>query len=363
MELKTYQREVIEDLKQYLGLLCKLRDYAEAYTRFWEEKGYSVGLDGIRVYQDILPGVPTVCFKVPTGGGKTFLACNAVKPIFDALPNKAHVVVWLVPSDAILAQTMKSLRNPEHPYRQCLNACYGSRVAVYSKQQLLEGENFNMATVREQLSVLVLSYDSFRGRKESLKSKQENSNLLSFAQALGTPAHPLPDTDETALVQVINQLSPLVIVDESHHARSKLSKEMLQNFNPCFVLDLTATPREESNIISYTDAIRLKQENMVKLPVIVYNRNSIEEVIADAKDLRDRLEQEADGQAAEGGMPIRPIVLFQAQPRGKEDNTTFAKIKSKLVSFGIPEQQIAIKTADINELKNEDLMAPGCPIR
>lgn len=363
MELKTYQREVIEDLKQYLGLLCKLRDYAEAYTRFWEEKGYSVGLDGIRVYQDILPGVPTVCFKVPTGGGKTFLACNAVKPIFDALPNKAHVVVWLVPSDAILAQTMKSLRNPEHPYRQCLNASYGSRVAVYSKQQLLEGENFNMATVREQLSVLVLSYDSFRGRKESLKSKQENSNLLSFAQALGTPAHPLPDTDETALVQVINQLSPLVIVDESHHARSKLSKEMLQNFNPCFVLDLTATPREESNIISYTDAIRLKQENMVKLPVIVYNRNSIEEVIADAKDLRDRLEQEADGQAAEGGMPIRPIVLFQAQPRGKEDNTTFAKIRSKLVAFGIPEQQIAIKTADINELKNEDLMAPGCPIR
>ena len=49
--------------------------------------------------------------------------------------------------------------------------------------------------------------------------------------------------DETALFQVINQLNPLVVVDESHHARSELSIEMLANFNPCFVLDLTATPR------------------------------------------------------------------------------------------------------------------------
>ena len=38
-------------------------------------------------------------------------------------------------------------------------------------------------------------------------------------------------------MQVINQLHPLVIVDESHHARSNPSKQMLQNFNPCFVLD------------------------------------------------------------------------------------------------------------------------------
>ena len=42
--------------------------------------------------------------------------------------------------------------------------------------------------------------------------------------------------------RVINQLNPLVVVDESHHAQSEPSIEMLPNFNPCFVLDLTATP-------------------------------------------------------------------------------------------------------------------------
>ena len=364
MELKKYQKEVIADLKKFLEMLCATENYDEAYSQFWESKGFPVGFGGMKSYQDILPGVPNICFKVPTGGGKTFIACNSIKPIFDALPTgKARVVVWLVPSEAILEQTLKALKNPEHPYRQKLNTCFGSRVAVYDKQQLLNGENFNITTVTEQLSVMVLSYDSFRGRKESLKSRQENSNLVSFSQALGAPENPLPDTDETALIQVINQLTPLVIVDESHHARSVLSKEMLQSFNPCFVLDLTATPREESNIISYVDAIQLKRENMVKLPVIVYNRDKIGEVIADAKDLRDRLEQEAVAQANTGGLPIRPIVLFQAQPRGKDDRATFEKIKADLVTHGIPQYQIAIKTANINELQKVDLLSPDCQIR
>ena len=47
---------------------------------------------------------------------------------------------------------------------------------------------------------------------------------------------------------------------------------MLKNFNPSFILDLTATPKSNSNVISYVDAAQLKRENMVKLPVIVYNR-------------------------------------------------------------------------------------------
>lgn len=64
---------------------------------------------------------------------------------------------------------------------------------------------------------------------------------------------------------------------------------MLNNLNPSFVLDLTATPRKNSNIISYVDARELKKENMVKLPVIVYNRTSRNSVIDDAIQLRKYL--------------------------------------------------------------------------
>ncbi len=184
-----------------------------------------------------------------------------------------------------------------------------------------------------------------------------------MAKALGAPAYPVEGADETALLQIINQLSPLVIVDESHHARSTLSKEMLRNFNPCFVLDLTATPTKESNILCYVDSVALKRENMVKLPVIVYNRSDQREVMADAVDLRNRLEQYAAAEQEKIGLYIRPVVLFQAQPKGKEDSTTFEKLKEKLVSAGIPADQIAIKTADVNELKNEDLLSPKCQIR
>lgn len=366
MELKQYQRAVISDLVRYLELLNEHNNMERAYTAFWQEKNVPVGFGGVPPYQNIIPRTPNLCFKVPTGGGKTFLACHSIKSVFDALPpTKAKVVVWLVPSDAILEQTLKALNNPDHPYRRKINTDFGGRVEVYTKQQLLDGQNFNPTSVMEQLSVLVLSYDSFRSNtKENRKVYQENSNMLPFQKAYGQPEHIVEGADETALIQIVNQLSPLVIVDESHHARSDLSLEMLQNFNPCFVLDLTATPKKTSNIISYVDAAQLKKENMVKLPIIVYNRHTQQEVLVDAIDLRRKLEEQAIQEEAVTGKYIRPIVLFQAQPKGKEDSTTFQKLKERLVSEGnIPAKEIAIKTADVNELRNVDLLSRDCPIR
>ncbi len=35
------------------------------------------------------------------------------------------------------------------------------------------GQHFNISAVNEQLSILVLSYDSFRGKKEQLKAAGE----------------------------------------------------------------------------------------------------------------------------------------------------------------------------------------------
>ena len=98
---------------------------------------------------------------------------------------------------------------------------------------------------------------ALRALAEQAGRKADKSTVTNLSSVVSQKA------DETALFQIINQLSPLVIVDESHHARSELSLEMLKNFNPCFVLDLTATPKKESNIISYVDAVQLKKENML----------------------------------------------------------------------------------------------------
>ncbi len=203
---------------------------------------------------------------------------------------------------------------------------------VYTKQELLNGQNFNPTAVTEQLSIMVLSYDSFRGRgKEGLKAYQENSNLAAFAKVLGKPEIPIEKADETALFQIINQLSPLVIVDESHHARSDLSLEMLANFNPCFVLDLTATPKKESNVISYVDAVQLKGEHMVKLPVIVYNRDSQREVLIDAIDFTEQAGGNCSYRAEKkpAGISVR-LFYFRLSPEERRMRRLLRKSEQNL---------------------------------
>lgn len=102
---------------------------------------------------------------------------------------------------------------------------------------------------------------------------------------------------------------------------------------------------------------------MVKLPVIVYNRNNRQTVIQDALQLQSRIEQQAVEEEQAGGEYIRPIVLFQAQPNINEDSKTFEKIKDILLEMGVPEEQIGIKTSKINTISNQDLMSRDCPIR
>lgn len=365
MELKQYQKNVIADLNRFLALLTEKQNIATAYNALWTEKNVPVGLNGMPNYRNHIADVPDVCLKVPTGGGKTFLACCSIKPIFESMPQgHPQAVVWLVPSDSILEQTYKALNNPSHPYRQRIDVDFSGHVEVYSKEQLLFGQNFKPAAVAEQLSIFVLSYDSFRtSKKDGRKAYQENGYLGDFVKQTSSSGVLLPDIDETALIQVVRTLNPLVIVDESHHATSDLSVEMLQNFNPCFILDLTATPKKDSNIISFIDASQLKKEHMVKLPVIVYNRKTQGDVFSDAIHIRDRLENQAKKEQITSGRYIRPIVLFQAQPKTGVDSTTFDRIKKTLLDCGIPAEQIAIKTGDVNDLRNVDLMSPDCPIR
>jgi type III restriction enzyme len=362
MELKPYQQEVINDLSLFLETIQETKNVADAFTDFWtmHPKTPLQPFPGkaIEPYKNNIPQVPHVCVKVPTAGGKTFIACNAIKTIFDAFHyDRKKAVVWLVPSITILDQTIKNLKNTNHPYREKINSHFGNKVEVYDKQALLQGSSFNATSVQEQLSIFVLSFDSLRAKnKEDRKVYQENGNLQSFGAMLG-------NDEDISLMRVIQALNPVLIVDESHNAESDLSVEMLTNLNPCFILDLTATPRKNSNIISFVDAMALKKENMVKLPVIVYNHQDKTEVINSALQLQRKLEAQAKEEEKNGGRYIRPIVLFQAQPKNASDNTTFEKLKEKLIELKIPAEHIKIKTANINEIKDVDLTAKDCPVR
>jgi type III restriction enzyme len=368
MELKSYQYKVIKDLESYLEYVQKYKKTDVAFNKFWEDRigpYNSISGEGMQPYKNTISNAAHVCIKVPTAGGKTFIACNALHTIFNAYSSDLpRAVIWLVPWSNLLDQTVANLSNPDHPYRQKLGSLFNHRVEVYEKKDLLQGSNFNPTVIKEQLSIIVMSFSSLRAKnKDDRKVYQENGQLESFATQYKDRSHLLEDTDETALINVIRSLNPVLVVDESHNAESELSVEMLNGLNPSFVLDLTATPKDNSNIVSLVPAIELKKEHMVKLPVIVYNHHDKTEVINSSLHLQRKLEVLATEQEKNGGRYIRPIVLFQAQPKTSEDNTTFEKLKEQLLAVGIPEEQIKIKTANKDEIKGVDLLSKDCPVR
>jgi len=182
MELNNYQKQVMRDLSAYLNCVNNGTNLYSAWREYWFAKDIGVGLGGVPTYNNSIAGVPHICMKVPTGGGKTFMACASVRRIFDALPrNRLKVVVWLVPSDSILTQTIQNLSNVNHPYRQRLDQDFAGRVGVYTKDMLLNGQNFSPDTVREMLTVCIMSYSSLRinsRNRDVRKVYQENGNLV-----------------------------------------------------------------------------------------------------------------------------------------------------------------------------------------
>lgn len=369
MELKEYQKEVIADLRAYLDHIENGEPLNKAFAAYWSEKGIDVTTmkpDAyLHPYDNTVKGVPNVTVKVPTAGGKTFIACNALKSIFEHFPSgKPKVVAWFVPSDEILRQTLRNLRNPNHPYRQRINNLFYNRVQVVDKEEALMGQGISPFSVVNQLTIFVLSVSSFAANnKDARRSYRENENLAEYAKLYDTLTSRVEGADETSLMQVLAYLNPVVVVDESHNFVANLRVELLSAINPLFIFNLTATPKTNSNIISFVDAIKLKRANMVKLPVIVYNHHSVDEVIVNAITLQRSLEQKAKTAEDNGGNYIRPIVLFQAQPRTNEENITFDRIKQSILELGIPDEQIKIKTAERNELKDIDLLSKDCPVR
>lgn len=368
MELKKYQQDTLNDLADYMQQLKTDNDLQLAYKNFWLNKGIDIASiankNVLHSYDNTIKGVPRVMFKVPTAGGKTFIAANSLKVIFDHLPaDRPKVVAWFVPSDSILKQTYKNLSDPSHPYCQRIKSHFNNRVVVVDKEKALSGTGIQPSQINEQLTIFVLSIQSFAANnKDGRRVFRENSSLEAYHTVFGD-SNKIDGADETSLIQAIAHLNPVVIIDESHNFEAKLRIELFEQINPAFILDLTATPRQKSNIISFVDAKKLKDANMVKLPVVLYNRNSTEDVLLSAITLRRNLEKRAKNLQQTGGRYIRPIVLLQAQPKHDNDSETFEKVKQKLVDAGINESHIKIKTADKDEIKGINLMSEDCQVR
>ena len=371
-ELRSYQRQALRSLRTYLRKVVLMG----AKTAFYDVTGVPYA-----PAPHVDPATPYVCIRIPTGGGKTIVAAHAVGVAARAyLQADNPMVLWLVPSTAILDQTLAALRTLDHPYRAALAQDFGHNVTVLSVAEAL---SLSRPDATGGACVIVGTLQAFRvddtaGRKvyADAGALMDHFSGLTAAQEARLEAVEGAGRPVASLANVLRLHRPMVIVDEAHNARTALSFETLRRFDPSMILELTATPRTEadptgenpaSNVLFHVSAAELKAEDMIKLPIRLQTDTDWRKVVGQALDCRAALEDAAAAEQAETGEYIRPIILFQAQSKSgtDPDRLTPERVAQFLTDDKyIPRDQIAIHATGHAELdKIADIAAPDCPVR
>lgn len=356
MQLKRYQKNTLETLEHFLAELKKVGlKYA------------FMGITETPYKAEAFGEVPFVCIKIPTGGGKTLVGSYAVEKIMSkALQDKMDrgIVMWFVPSEAIKTQTLKKLKDRKDAHRRILDEAYDNHVRVFSNEEAL---SIRKADVNDNLCIIVASFAAFNKKKQKqgkYKVYQESGVLMDHFENIGEPDYLERDDEGTvinSLANVIRLSNPLVVIDEGHKATSDLSLETINGLNPAFVVEYTATPLKESNILVEVHASELKDEQMVKIPIVLESAGQWQNALTNGIEKRIELEKNAKKLKGEY---IRPIALLQAQPQSKVNKTiTVEEIKAFLLEHKVPEEEIAIKTSERNDLEGVDLFSKNCKIR
>jgi type III restriction enzyme len=386
MEIKQYQKTSLHWLRRYYQkcrVMLETQDTFPASTAFTSvtaEIHEGQGLPYAPVKQ--VPGIPYVCLRIPTGGGKTLVACEAVSiGVKDLLQKDRALILWLVPSDTIRSQTLARLQDSADPYRQTLDTNLGN-VAVLD---IDEATRMKRALLDSHTVIVVATMQAFRRKDMSaLNVYKNNGELMSHFENL--PAELLEIVEREpeghfnqSLVNVFRIRRPFVIIDEAHNARQPLSFETLRRLNPSAVLELTATPnlkaqtvKEDgetfenppSNVLHSVSAYALKAEEMIKLPIYLRYREPWDALLGDAIGLLKHLDGEAHQEEALTQEHIRPIMLLQAQPEYKDRvSITVEVVEAKLKEFGIPAEEICVHTGDRRGLDGINVQTKDSKVR
>ena len=362
--LKKYQESSLEILRQYLEL-ARFKGAKQAY----DEVQYNrYGSTNFKPFQPLkgLEETPYICLRLPTGGGKTLLSAHTIRLAGESyVENDYPLTLWLVPTNIIKQQTLETLKNPDNANRRVLEDTFNGRFRVFD---IADFRQIRPQDITDAACIIVSTFAALRVDKtEGRKVYDHDENLEPHFSKI--PAH----TDKMAKGMEVDEASgkikfsfanllhwhrPLVIVDEAHNAKSDLSVEVLNRINSSCVVEYTATPAKNSNIIHSVSAAELTAEEMIKLPINFSEHISWEQAITASIQTRQKLEEIA----LKDKDYIRPIILFQAENKGRE--VTVEVLENYLVeNENIDRKEIAIATGEQRELDAINLFDPNCPIR
>ncbi|MBK7767412.1 MAG: DEAD/DEAH box helicase family protein [Sulfuritalea sp.] len=363
---KTYQNSVLESVETYFRACYELPNprlaFYDVTERLW---GAGLAYHPIAGFPD---DMPYFCLRVPTGGGKTWLAAKSVAVVNTHLLRSEHsLILWLTPSNAIREQTIKALRERSHPYHAALREA--GPVTVID---LAEAKAVSRATLDTSTTVIVATVQAFRREDtEFLKVYESNGALmhhfdnLSSEQRAGllTASDGNDQTIPCSLANVLRLRRPFVIVDEAHNSRTELSFDTLARFRPSGIMELTATPdtvRTPSNVLHSVSAAELKGEEMIKLPIVLETEPNWQQCLADAIARRGELHALAEAEGRRGAAYLRPIVLIQAEKRRQGvDTLDVDRVRKELLeNHRIPAEEIVVATGEERGLERIEAEFP-----
>lgn len=363
--------------KRYqLNTLEALRDFCRRCEQF--------GKPGLAFYDqtnraylpapDLDQKIPYICLRLPTGGGKTYLAARSIGIVASELLFREHsLVLWLVPSTPILTQTLAALKDIKHPYHQALRADLGAVTVCTVEEALYLQPN----TLYSTTTIIVSTIQAFRVLDQDIRNVYKQSGVLpghfdhlpndalERLQTYPDSSRPIP-----SLANVLALHQPLLIIDEAHNASTPLTYGTFARFAPSCVIEFTATPdttsSTPSNVLYSVSASELKAEHMIKMPVRLETHENWKELLGKAVDQLDALQQLANDERVRTGEYIRPIMLLQAQPNYKDrDSVNVEEVRKTLLEEfpQIEPAHIAESTGSKDDLEGINILDPDCPVR
>lgn len=378
LELKRYQGDALAALSGFLCAARGQRDQAQMQAAFDAARRNAMG-DSVppRIYRPFTaqaPEVPVACIRIPTGGGKTLMAAHAIDiAARDYVGSRAPIALWLVPTNTIRTQTLEALKTPGHPYRQALLEHWPEdRLTVLD---IADCRQLRAHDIGNRAIVVVGTVQTLRVENTAAREvyAYHEDFASHFAAAPDAPyfervserdleAQPYLSTGDLGRIKAsfANLLAwhrPVVIMDEAHNAQSSLSLTLLERIRPACVVEWTATPLPEQNVLYHVSAQELKAADMIKLPIVLAPHPNWREAVRDAVLTREALAAEAGSERDY----VRPLVLFQAEPKGGE--ATVEALKAHLVEqLHIDERRIAVATGSQRGLDGVDLFRRDCVI-
>ena len=375
-KLKGYQQRAVNTLDSFLSRCKQGETVEQAYSDTLKEQ-----LLPELAYRDYnFEQVPYVCFRIPTGGGKTILGSYAITVSASRyLDTDFPIALWLVPSNTIRLQTVEALKTPDHPYRQKLDLAFNHQVLVLDVDEVtqIRPQDIGNKTIVVVSTLANLRVKDTSGRK--IYAYHENFEPH-FAKVPNN--HPAlaklelveeSDIQENGLslkevgkikysfANLLALYQPIVIIDEAHNARTSLTFDTLRRIHPKVVIEFTATPNTSpsngSNVLFHVSASELKAEEMIKLPIILTEHQNWQDAVRDAVLNCNKLAIDAQKDTDY----IRPITLFQAENKDKE--VTVEVLKNHLITeLKIDEDKIAVATGNQRELDGINLFEQSCKI-